>query len=441
MKRGNMVKFRLLLAALVIASVFSLSVSSSGLSCRSVNITGSERCDLNNPDPLLREVVVVNMTDVENAHGALPTVEGAGFYNFSICCRGLDGLSTASAPGLDAIAYLGDSSNAHYENHSDAGYTAQPIYLSANGAMIKNGTVMATTKDFGAAEKACKDAKYDLCLFAISDINGDAHLGNCTDYNDGILLETAGKIYGLCLNASCNPEGACQNGRKCINGQWTILPDSNGDTIQDTCDDCPLPCGSGSPCGTGFGTCPIAPCRGCVTGTVTSLGVGPVEGADVQGISYAHRLTDAAGLYKLAVPGGRVHDFAASKAPYVSDVKSQLIPERDTTVVDFVLAMGPDDCLPDCTRESNKGVCDKKCNGVRGCLFYDDTALLACDQWKTGFRRNYSSTQEVLCCEGSPYRPRSVKATTQINSTTIARITRNVWYEGKFVKMVVDVFD
>ena len=34
-----------------------------------------------------------------------------------------------------------------------------------------------------------------------------------------------------------------------------------------------------------------------------------------------------------------------------------------------------------------------------------------------------------------------VKATTEINSTNVVRIVREAFYEGKLVRVVIDVFD
>ena len=49
--------------------------------------------------------------------------------------------------------------------------------------------------------------------------------------------------------------------------------------------------------------------------------------------------------------------------------------------------------------------------------------------------------REVQCCSGAPYLPVSLKANVQIDSDNVVRVVRPVLYEGRLIKMVIDVFE
>ncbi|MBI2574789.1 carboxypeptidase regulatory-like domain-containing protein [Candidatus Woesearchaeota archaeon] len=180
---------------------------------------------------------------------------------------------------------------------------------------------------------------------------------------------------------------------------------------------------------------------GSVSGIVTNTSGAPVAGAEVRVVGTINvTFTAADGSYSIAGVSSGLQDMIASKSPYSPSVQKDVpVPDFGSATEDFVLGYGSDLCEEDCTFTSDE-TCHASCQGTNGCLFFDANAAGVCDAVHSGFRVDYSSTQEVQCCEGSPYVPVKIKATTKINATNVVRITRNVWYEGKLVKMVIDVF-
>ncbi len=415
----------LLLAAFVFALVLAVNASAI-LSCRSVDLTGSS-CDVNNPDPVQKEVILMNMSDFENAHPAIPNAApGSVYHKINICCKGFKSLNTNS----NTIAWLMGASNTHASLNTSYAYH---VNLSSPYANITASAVLSASTSQNA-NTTCLNANYEACAFSISDFD-NAHVGDCFKYNTSNLQATGGRVYAVCLNASCRQD-SCQNGYRCANSEW-VLNDTNGNGIDESCENqTSFGCNSSF-----YDFCPGGSCRACVNGTVSSLNVGPMQWARVESIPLANSsITKSDGSYILALPENN-YTLAATKPSYTPAIKKLFIEGGKTTTVDFVLGHGPNDCLPDCTRESNDAVCDKTCQGTNGCNFYDSAAADACHDWKSGFRRPYGEGMEVQCCDGSPYQIRSVKPSqTKNNATVVARVTRMVWYEGKFVKMVVDVF-
>jgi len=179
--------------------------------------------------------------------------------------------------------------------------------------------------------------------------------------------------------------------------------------------------------------------------TVEGFGINGVE-IRILGTDYVRTTTiinSVNGSYDFGsfVNSSVSYDIVASRSPYSPSVlKDVFIPDfADVIIPTITLSYGSDLCEEDCTFTSDE-TCHASCQGTNGCMFYDVVAAGICDAVHTGFRVDYSSTQEVQCCEGSPYVPVKIKATTKINATNVVRITRNVWYEGKLVKMVIDVF-
>ncbi len=97
-------------------------------------------------------------------------------------------------------------------------------------------------------------------------------------------------------------------------------------------------------------------------------------------------------------------------------------------------------CQDDCTLAYDS-LCHSECNGVNGCSFFDDNSRNVCDRRGLDFRLGYNYTYEVQCCEGEPYMPLKEKATKFVNASNWVTITKSLWYEGKLVKLVVDIFE
>lgn len=192
----------------------------------------------------------------------------------------------------------------------------------------------------------------------------------------------------------------------------------------------------------------MTPTASSVKGRVVTVGGDGINGAEVRilGTDYVRTTTTINNVngsydFESSVNSSVSYDIVASRSPYSPSVlKDVYISDFDVvTIPNMVLGYGSDLCEEDCTFTSDE-TCHASCQGTNGCLFYDTNAAGICDAVHTGFRVNYDATREVQCCEGSPYVPVKIKATTKINATNVVRITRNVWYEGKLVKMVIDVF-
>lgn len=105
------------------------------------------------------------------------------------------------------------------------------------------------------------------------------------------------------------------------------------------------------------------------------------------------------------------------------------------------------ECKSDCSKTTDEiPVCHADCDGNNGCSFTDENARKVCTDegsaknTSVGNIQSYSGTHKIICCEGSPYPNR--KANVSILGTeNVVRITRIVFWRGKFVKLVVDMFN
>ncbi|MBI3051273.1 carboxypeptidase regulatory-like domain-containing protein [Candidatus Woesearchaeota archaeon] len=221
-----------------------------------------------------------------------------------------------------------------------------------------------------------------------------------------------------------------------------VYADANGDGFLEVCDANTHPALWVTP-------------TGSVVGKVTDAGGNPLGGVEVKIVGSRNRtFTAADGTYRIdgvnASRGTILYDMIASKAPFSpSTLKGIQIKDFDTvapTMVNFALGFGSSLCEEDCSY-TNDEMCHSECQGTNGCLFFDRAAIDACDGFHKDFTRPYNFTEtgerhyEVRCCEGKPKEPVRIKATIKINSTAVARITRTVYYEGKLVKMIIDVFE
>ena len=113
-------------------------------------------------------------------------------------------------------------------------------------------------------------------------------------------------------------------------------------------------------------------------------------------------------------------------------------------ILDFILGTGSTLCEPDCTLTTGD-TCDAACHGTNNCFFYSDDngdASAICSGKGKDFRLAFNSTHDIQCCTGEPYLQQTLQATTTIpEAINVIRVIRNVWYEGKLVRLVVDVFN
>lgn len=248
---------------------------------------------------------------------------------------------------------------------------------------------------------------------------------------------------GLCTASSvCGGTG---NKNYCNAGTWELI-DSDGDGYDDRCDSfIGDPCSvfkQGDNCNNLLGQ----GCGGCVNGTVTNS-TSNLSNAVVQAVGFPKykATTDSKGDYQIFnVTAPRNYDFSAQKQGYESVLRSNMpVSNISMTTINFVLGSGSSLCQADCSYTSDElchTECEGACDGVSCCTFYDSGTKSVCNNRLVNFRMSYNSTHEIQCCKGSPYIPLKAVATTQINATNVVRSTRSVWYEGKLVKLVIDVF-
>ena len=147
--------------------------------------------------------------------------------------------------------------------------------------------------------------------------------------------------------------------------------------------------------------------------------------------------SNSTGDYWIApVPTG-LADFEASKQEYDSTSIIQYLINIGINKLDFTLQRGPYICEPDCTTIGSN-VCRTACAGINGCPIQPGVNQF-CDGRTNNFLYDYPENQQITCCTGNPYTP--LKATFSVDSDNVLRITRPLLYKGKFVNLVVDIFD
>ena len=83
-------------------------------------------------------------------------------------------------------------------------------------------------------------------------------------------------------------------------------------------------------------------------------------------------------------------------------------------------------------------VCRAGCAGVNGCPIQVGVNEF-CDGRVSGFSYDFPGGLQVVCCGGVPYSP--VRAVFSVDSDNVLRVVRPVLYQGRFVNLVVDIFD
>ncbi len=235
-------------------------------------------------------------------------------------------------------------------------------------------------------------------------------------------------------------DGTCIGTQYCSAGTL-VVQDSDGDGADDRCESFPTdPCSVNAPldnCNNARGRS----CPGCVRGSVANASGEPVENVVVTILGATSTLTGPSGNYLIAPANPGSHSMSAVKNPYTPTVlKNQQVSSSQITTVNFQLGYGSNLCEADCTYTSDS-ICHPACAGTNGCSFYSLETMNICKNQPLGFRFPYGSGQEVQCCTGTPYDLVKVKAITQIDSSNVVRIVKISLYEGKLVKIVIDVFE
>ncbi|MBI2141642.1 carboxypeptidase regulatory-like domain-containing protein [Candidatus Woesearchaeota archaeon] len=178
---------------------------------------------------------------------------------------------------------------------------------------------------------------------------------------------------------------------------------------------------------------------GSISGIVSNI-TDVVSGALVRVLGMNPPLTAttaADGTYSIGnVPTGD-RDVAASKSGYEAKT-NYAVPVYDggTTTSDFVLVQALGDCEDDCTK-AGSNLCDATCHGKGLCWFDSDATKQACDG--TFGLTQMPGGQYVDCCMGKAYTP--IKAEASVPAKNVIITKRPVLYKGKFVNMVIVVFN
>ncbi len=177
-----------------------------------------------------------------------------------------------------------------------------------------------------------------------------------------------------------------------------------------------------------------------VSGTVTNISGDPVADAVVWIVGTVfNTLTDANGQYSLPGVAPGFYDLAAEKdSDGYGDslVVNQQVVAPSTTSIDFVLLKALEGCEDDCTKVGSN-LCDVSCHGKGLCWFYNDATKAACDG--TFGLTQMPDGKYVDCCMGKAYVP--IKARATVPSKNVVITKKPVVYKGKFVNMVMVVFE
>ncbi len=302
------------------------------------------------------------------------------------------------------------------------------------------------------ADKKCCDAPTD-CIFngqCYSDVNKAMFLvelpqADCKSLKTQSACEKgAGKSKDDCLwNAALN---RCIASRATVQANTVVYSNLSAyaDVDFDGTDEV---CVAGSP-GEWQET------AGTVTGTVRNVSTGdqcaaqcpapcvqgcPVDGAVVKVLGTAlSATTDAAGTYTVANVPSRTHDLTAAKSGYEAGTAYGIfVPDAATVTVDFTLVRAlSGGCEDDCTTVGSN-LCDATCHGKGLCWFDSDATKQACDG--TFGLTEMPTGEYVDCCKGKLYTP--IKAQATVPSKNVVVTKKPVLYKGKFVNMVIVVFE
>ncbi len=285
--------------------------------------------------------------------------------------------------------------------------------------------------DLGGAtpptNEICEDSDDEACCLRVSDC---VFGGQCYRSVDDIAREACG---GGSASETCIKE-ALKNSRTDgviqTNYQASYQDVLTGDSGRQEV------CRSASP-GVWGGTV------GSIYGQITDFNSGlPIANVRVQAESTGFiTFTDSNGDYVLVVDDDSTYNLVFSRSPYTNTVSGAiLVGPFENVQHDDTMGVGPSECESDCTFASDN-TCHPVCQGVNNCNFFDTTVMQLCNDQQKDFRFDYPGGEEVQCCTGVPYTPQEVPAEAEIDAANSVRVTRDVWYEGELIKLVIDVFD
>lgn len=186
---------------------------------------------------------------------------------------------------------------------------------------------------------------------------------------------------------------------------------------------------------------------GILYGTVTNTSGAPIVGAKVRlaGITDVFAITDSNGRYTIPDLAVGEYDVYVTHPLYQSASKADVyihfsVNVLDVTTADFQLLPGSLTCNNDCTRKGTT-ICSAACDGFAACNFYDIRARDICDGQRAGFVKEYDSTRDIVCCDGSPYNKQNIMANFQVAAKHVARVVKAVQLpDGRLGKMIIYTF-
>ena len=188
--------------------------------------------------------------------------------------------------------------------------------------------------------------------------------------------------------------------------------------------------------------CQDSDCNGRIEGNVEDQDNGPLGSATVKAFQSSTVIsqgsTDLNGDYGFDIACG-TYNLAASKTDYIPDSETGVVVPPRTTIqnIDFTLTYGIV-CEADCSYLIDTR-CHQECHGVKGCSFYDPTAMSNCDKSQMGWEVDYDASNIVECCTGSPTEKTEQKAEAYCPFGNLVKSYRLLYRQGKPIRMVTVV--
>ena len=177
-----------------------------------------------------------------------------------------------------------------------------------------------------------------------------------------------------------------------------------------------------------------------VWGYVTNVSGEPVVGTNVEAYKKTSDIAVAPlGRYELNFVDVKESPYSliATKLEYEPYIVSPFYLFKGVTLQhDILLSRARGECNDDCTLIGTN-YCSANCHGKGSCWFYDDETKAACEG--TFGLTELPGGRYVDCCKGKPYVP--LKAQVSVPGENVITTKSLVLYKGKFVNMVVVVFN
>jgi len=266
---------------------------------------------------------------------------------------------------------------------------------------------------------------------------------SCTNCNTLDNWYNKGSTYPCCDLTNPDVKCTCQDqeyrDHYCSGGSCDSYTVTNNQTIRSNCNDC----GYCKTCSNGV--CIDKP---GVKGTVTNVSIEKIKGAEVKilGLGLSDTTDENGNYFICDFPAG-TYDIVASKQGFEPGIKK--LDFDGTNIVmnfDFVLYTAGSDCKPDCSKTTDeKPRCHADCDGINGCRFYDQRTKELCTvpySRVVNVLESYNSTHKLLCCDGEPYLYPKISGDQLVfpESEHHVKITRIVFFRGKFARMIIDLF-